>query len=505
MDNVAKSSNFLLDTLSEDLIAKITNQVVGTGKINCCRFTFLIDVMDAIRLAATSTVLKNAIASELREHTVVVNTDSLEAEREYVAIARDVIQDIEVWDDIPGHLQGTLRTLFSGHSVQSVDIPATQNSLLAVKGLQNIRNLRLTVGSYTDQALLVEVLSTVNVETLSIICQFNPKIDDDYTCFFSNTRFFNSKQNAIARTCPGINTICLDCECYHKLLGNFGSDIAADLPDHPIVELIERLPKLREVSFYYDGPASSALTSALRKVPKVHVRSMETGYNLAGTIGTAVRSIYYIRTPSTRDLLSLRECRRMDIFRTAISPRNILDLTRTIEAMPYLRQLELVSTGDAEPEIRACNHETHCECEKYYSSLLLVVRRAPALEVLVLKNLRFPVAAVSAALQHLGNRLRKFTVRFPMILSEEEGLQNRLSLVVESLARFNRSIRSVELFDRVLHEMSKTTIPSFYGLVLELHSSLRKLRSSCHHLTMPDYSCEELFELLGEYDEEDDF
>lgn len=346
--------------------------------------------------------------------------------------------------------------LFTAPTLRVASIWDDPILLLAAAQSKSIRELELYLTSYSPPELVFETLSALCLTKLTLHCWEDTP---ESLCIFKLPMYFKSNGNLLAKVCPGLTSLEINCDC------------ARDLD--PLVTILPSMPSLCEVKLRL---AREATMPHLRRLESVRVFDLidyHQALEMALLIGTPITEISSCARLDADEIYGLSCFPRLSVLRCTLGEEAEYALADISGALSSLRILDL--SWRTPLEVTRREYDV-CLADIESNVLLDTVKALPNLIELRLTYLYISLREIIAILECIGTRLQRFGTD---IWDQEERPIERLESLLYAASRNNPALRSFEVVPIGLEYLGH----GLAGYQLERHrlralSTLNRLRQN---------------------------
>lgn len=329
--------------------------------------------------------------------------------------------------------------MFKSQQMRRVSISEDVNFLFAMGHMPSVRELDIEVTEQIPRDIVFELFSTLKLKKLTLRCR--AWWEHDSECLFNDRRYFNASYNALQRSCPGLESMHVDCLCQEE--------------NPPFWGVFLGLQSLREVKCRLPTAAAMHKLRTLDSVQLFDLIDGQSAYGDAIAVGAAVTDLRSLRRLDEEAIAGLGACSRLSVLRCTIAEgceRALLDVCGR------LTRLKTLQINWHTPWEIDMDDELPCY-DLVEGVLPLLPKQLRGLREMRLCHIQVPLAEVVEMQRGFGKRLEVFEVH---VRSEKEEPLECLERVLQTASECNASLRCLCLFGVGLGE-SYEGCDSVYG------------------------------------------
>lgn len=353
----------------------------------------------------------------------------------WARVLQSKLVEIDITCPIPSNAAGILG-LLSSPSLRAAAVTDEPSVLQALSDAQSraLCHLRVRICHEGSAVQLFQTLARIRLTRLTLTC-----CPGDFPCPFRDRRCFTADRNVLARVCPLVKSLEIDCDCGATARTKV-APTEASLKDHAIWRILPGMPVVKDVRFR--GTAPVAALPMLQTMASVRiVEDAQDAYALAIAVGKPVTEISSgefrpIRVHTEQMVRRLTDkCPRLRVLAIKIEPGAEMKLAAAAEAgrLRFLKSLWLHWTNPSTA----------------HGAALRIVQGCQKLANMQLTDVAIEQDELEKVLQNMGERLRRFETA---VVDQKEPPLVRLEALLYIAARHNRKIRALE-FDSDKVEM----------------------------------------------------
>lgn len=359
---------------------------------------------------------------------------------------------VSTWDD------GLLR---KSNCLESVDFWLQPSILRALTGLRSLRKLTIKSADSHHGDLLFQVLTSLDIRDLMFRCEAR----DIDLCLLSNKKYFNDAYNALAKSCPNLETLDIFCVCTGW--GNQTAQMSTSA--HRVFDIFPACKSLRYLKLHSHPPQN--VMQNICAIHSVELPHDERTHQLAMKLGNAVTVLSCNRYLDPKEVECLSICHRLVVLDIRIKEGTENVLPKLAQGLPYLRCLKLQMKMSCDARNRPFLFP-----RTKPGGMLQTVRSAHHLDTLHIVDIRISTSELEAILAHCGVRLRDFLIS---ISDQDEPALQRLETLLCTAALHNSELRSLIT---VLRTWMPTNLGGLAWQAHRIYAALHFLESRAPYL-----------------------
>lgn len=319
--------------------------------------------------------------------------------------------------------------MFKTQSLRRVSISDDPGLFIAASKSTSIHEIDIELTDQIPRNVVFDLLSALKLTTLTLRCR--AWWEQDSVCIFQDPKYFNENRNALADSCPLLESIQVDCLCRED--------------DPPFWSIFPGLTSLREVGF---RSPTAEVVEMLRDIESVKLFDLIDGheaYQDAMKVGPAVTELRSYGRLHEEEIVELERCPRLSVLHCTIAEGSENSLIDVAPSLPLLQELQLhwhtpweIDMDDDLPSYEIAP-----------GALPHLVKALPSLIELRLSHIKVPLSEVLEIQKAFGRRLQVLEVHITS--GKEEPLQC-LEQVLYTASESNPSLRGLWILGAGLSE-----------------------------------------------------